>query len=101
NSKADHFSVSIKGLDMSRLHAVLQSRDIQFQDYPSGRDTGVNDPDGIRTQLSPEDGWSLLNPTTFLAETVAIPEKSIFEPIRLDHVLVNVTDVDKSAAFYR
>jgi catechol 2,3-dioxygenase-like lactoylglutathione lyase family enzyme len=99
--KVDHFSIAIRGLDMPRLHAHLAQRAIEYQDYPSGRDTGVNDPDAIRTQLSPEDGWSLLNPATFLAETVAFPEKAIFEPSHLMHVLLNVTDVDGSAAFYQ
>src|SRR6476646_11379417 len=69
-ARVDHFSVAIKSLNMPKLHAVLDQRGVMYQDYPSGRDTGVNDPDGIRLQLSPEDGWSLLNPATFPTEAV-------------------------------
>ena len=94
-------SVAVKRLEMVKLHAFLEQRGVIYQDYPSGRDTGVNDPDGIRTQLSPEDGWSLLNPANFIPETVPMPEEPIFRPMALDHVLLNVTDPEKSAAFYQ
>src|SRR3954465_7119575 len=63
--RVDHFSVSIKGLDMPKLHAFLEQRGVMFQDYPSGRDTGITDADAIRTQLSPENGWSVLNTANF------------------------------------
>jgi catechol 2,3-dioxygenase-like lactoylglutathione lyase family enzyme len=98
--RVDHFSAAIKRLDMARLHSFLADRGVTYQDYPSGRDTGVNDPDGIRLQLSPEDGWSLLNPTNFPVETVRIQEDPIFRPTGLDHILLNVTDPERSAAFY-
>src|SRR5438105_10660555 len=57
--KVDHVSVSIKSLEMQKLHAFLDQRGVAYQDYPSGRDTAVVDSDGIRLQLSPENGWSL------------------------------------------
>src|SRR6185369_13661239 len=82
--KVDHTSVAIKGLDMSKLHAFLEQRGVAYQDYPSGRDTAVVDPDGIRVQLSPENGWSFLNPATFLAEKIAMTEEPIFRPVGLD-----------------
>jgi catechol 2,3-dioxygenase-like lactoylglutathione lyase family enzyme len=99
--RVDHFSVAIKRLDMAKLHAFLDQRGVAYQDYPSGRDSGVNDPDGIRLQLSPEDGWSLLNPSTFIPETPPMQEEPIFRPAALDHVLLNVADPEKSAAFYQ
>jgi len=99
--QVDHVSAAIKGLDMTKLHAFLQQRGVVYQDYPSGRDTAVLDPDGTRLQLSPEDGWGLLNPATFLPEGIALPEASIFRAVGLDHVLFNVTDVEKSVAHYQ
>lgn len=99
--RADHFSVAVKKLDMAKLHSVLERRGVMYQDYPSGRDTGVNDPDGIRLQLSPEDGWSLLNPATFPPETVSMQEAPVFSAVGLDHVLLNVTDPEKSVAHYQ
>jgi catechol 2,3-dioxygenase-like lactoylglutathione lyase family enzyme len=99
--KVDHTSVAIKGLDMPKLHAFLEQRGIAFQDYPSGRDTAVVDVDGIRLQLSPENGWSLLNPATFLAEEIAMTEEPIFRPSGMDHIVLNVKEPEKSVVFYQ
>jgi catechol 2,3-dioxygenase-like lactoylglutathione lyase family enzyme len=99
--RVDHYSVSIKNLEMPKLHAFLDQRGVAYQDYPSGRDTGVTDPEGIRTQLSPENGWRFINTPNFPDETVAIPDEPIFRPSGLDIVLVNVSDPEKSLAFYQ
>jgi len=99
--RVDHTSIAIKGLDMPKLHAFLEQRDIAYQDYPSGRDTAVVDADGIRLQLSPENGWSLLNPANFLPEEIAMSEEPIFHPAGMDHVVLNVKQPEKSVAFYQ
>jgi catechol 2,3-dioxygenase-like lactoylglutathione lyase family enzyme len=99
--RVDHFSVSVKRLDMPKLHAFLEQRGVMFQDYPSGRDTGITDSDGIRTQLSPEDGWSFLNTPNFPAEEVAVTGEPIFHPTGLNHILLSVGDLEKSIAFYQ
>jgi catechol 2,3-dioxygenase-like lactoylglutathione lyase family enzyme len=99
--KVDHTSLAIKGLDMPKLHAFLEQRGIAWQDYPSGRDTAVVDADGIRLQLSPENGWSLLNPANFLPEEIAMTEEPIFRPVGMDHVVLNVKELEKSVAFYQ
>ena len=67
---------------MPKLHAFLEQRGVMFQDYPSGRDTGITDADGIRTQLSPEDGWSFLNTPNFPAEDVLLQGEPYFAPSR-------------------
>jgi catechol 2,3-dioxygenase-like lactoylglutathione lyase family enzyme len=74
--RVDHFSASIKRLDMPKLHSILAERGVAYQDYRSGRDTGVNDPDGTRLQLSPEDGWSLLKGSRLLKWPV-LPSSAI------------------------
>jgi len=99
--QVDHVSLAIKSLDMMKLHALLEQRDVIFQDYPSGRDTAVLDPDGTRLQLSPENGWSLLNPANFKPEAVAVTEGPIFRATGLDHVVFNVTNVAKAEAHYQ
>jgi catechol 2,3-dioxygenase-like lactoylglutathione lyase family enzyme len=99
--RVDHFSVAVKRLDMPKLHAFLEQRGVMFQDYPSGRDTGITDSDGIRTQLSPEDGWSFLNTPNFPGEEIAVRDEPMFHPIGLNHILLNVADLEKSTAFYQ
>jgi len=96
----DHVSVAIRNIDMARVHALLESRAIAYRDYPSGRDTAILDGDGIRTQLSPSDGWSLLRPPTFAPEAIVLREESVFRPTGIEHVLLNVTDPEASARFY-
>src|SRR6185369_2146265 len=98
--RVDHVSAAIRKLEMPNLHSFLEQQGIPYSDYPSGRDTGVNDADGARLQLSPEDGWSLLNPATFLAEAVTIAAEPIFRPAGIDHVLLNVSNLEQSVAFY-
>src|SRR5262245_3882999 len=98
--RVDHVSAAIKRLDMPKLHSLLEARGVAYQDYPSGRDTGVTDPEGFRLQLSPENGWSLLNPSNFPPENVTMQEEPIFQPSGLDHVLLNVSDPEKAAGFY-
>ncbi len=96
----DHVSVAIRNIEMRGVHAVLDGRGIAYRDYPSGRDTAIVDADGIRTQLSPQNGWSFLKPPTFAADTVALKEEAVFRPTGIDHVLLNVADPETSARFY-
>jgi catechol 2,3-dioxygenase-like lactoylglutathione lyase family enzyme len=97
----DHFSVAIRKLEMPALHSYLEQRGVAYQDYPSGRDTGITDADGIRTQLSPENGWGLLDPSRFLPEATPIQDEPVFRAASLDHVLLNVANLETSVAFYQ
>ena len=96
----DHVSVAIRNIDMARVHDLLGSRGIAYRDYPSGRDTAVVDADGIRTQLSPENGWSVLTPPTFVPDAVTLRQEPVFSPVGIEHVLLGVADLDTSARFY-
>jgi len=96
----DHVSVAIRDIDMQRVHELLDSRGIAYRDYPSGRDTAIVDGDGIRTQLSPSNGWSFLKAPTFVPDTVPLREEPIFRPAGIEHVLLNVADPEASARFY-
>jgi catechol 2,3-dioxygenase-like lactoylglutathione lyase family enzyme len=96
----DHVSVAIRNIEMPRVHAALDSRGIAYRDYPSGRDTAVLDADGIRTQLSPPNGWSFLKPPTFVPDSVVLREDPVFRPAGIEHVLLNVADPEASARFY-
>src|ERR1700722_14911612 len=88
----DHVSVAIRNIEMARVHNFLDSRGIAYRDYPSGRDTAIVDGDGVRTQLSPENGWSLLRPPAFAPDAVVLREQAVFRPTGIEHVLLNVAD---------
>jgi catechol 2,3-dioxygenase-like lactoylglutathione lyase family enzyme len=96
----DHVSVAIRNIEMARVHAFLDSQGIEYRDYPSGRDTAIVDGDGIRTQLSPQNGWSVLKPPTFVTDAVVLQEEAVFRPKGIEHVLLNVADPEASVRFY-
>jgi catechol 2,3-dioxygenase-like lactoylglutathione lyase family enzyme len=96
----DHFSVGIEGFVVADIHAWLKQRAIAYRDYPSGKDLNVDDPDGIHIQLSADNTWADMK--NRLASPEASPEVAnpIFQPTGLDHILLNVSDLPKSVAFY-
>jgi catechol 2,3-dioxygenase-like lactoylglutathione lyase family enzyme len=101
----DHFSAGIEGFQIAEIHAYLEQRGIAYKDYPSGKDLNVTDPDGIHVQLSADNTWSQLATNTASPEP-ALPGSGpaegqpIFRPTGLDHILLNVSDPERSAAFY-
>ena len=99
-ARVDHFSAGIGDYDIANLHSYLQGRGIAYRDFPSGRDLNVIDPDGIRVQLSSENSWAPLEGKTALRETDGLSEAPIFQATCLDHILLNVSDPEKSAGFY-
>ncbi|HEX5431567.1 MAG TPA: VOC family protein, partial [Bryobacteraceae bacterium] len=58
------------------------------------------DPDGIHVQLSSANSWAQLQGSTASPESAAAVQDPIFGPNGLDHILLNVSDPEKSAAFY-
>jgi catechol 2,3-dioxygenase-like lactoylglutathione lyase family enzyme len=98
--RVDHFCAGIPGFQIAAAHEYLQQAGIAFRDYPSGRDLAVTDPNGTRTQLAADKGWSALAGGTASAESVVLGAEPIFRPAGLDHILLNVADQEKAAAFY-
>ncbi|HEY2843299.1 MAG TPA: VOC family protein, partial [Bryobacteraceae bacterium] len=101
--RVDHFCAGIPTFDVAAVHAILDAKGVPYRDFPSGKDLAVADPDGTRLQLATDKGWALLlggtaSPDTALAEAVA--GEPIFRPTGIEHILLNVTDPEKSAAFY-
>jgi catechol 2,3-dioxygenase-like lactoylglutathione lyase family enzyme len=96
----DHFSAGIDGFRIADIHAYLEQRGVAYKDYPSGKDLNVTDPDGIRVQLSADNTWSQLAGGTASPESSEAGTQPIFRPTGLDHILLNVSDPEKSAAFY-
>src|ERR1700676_5082502 len=96
----DHFCAGIAGFDVAAVHTYLTGKSVAYRDFPSGKDLAVPDPDGIRLQLATDNGWAQLLGGTASPETVSMGSEPVFHPTGIDHILLNVTDPEKSAAFY-
>ena len=44
--RIDHVCLGVENFNIDEVHAYLTAKGLTYRDYPSGRDTGVNDPDG-------------------------------------------------------
>jgi catechol 2,3-dioxygenase-like lactoylglutathione lyase family enzyme len=98
--RVDHYCAGIEGFDIAAVHSYLGEKGIAFRDFPSGKDLAVTDPDGIRTQLATNNGWAQLALGTAAPESVPAGAGPVFRATGLDHVLLNVSDMEKSVAFY-
>jgi catechol 2,3-dioxygenase-like lactoylglutathione lyase family enzyme len=96
----DHFCAGIPGFEVAAAHSYLDAKGVAYRDFPSGKDLAVTDPDGARLQLAADNGWPQLLGGTASPESLAISGEPVFRPTGLDHILLNVTDPEKSAAFY-
>jgi catechol 2,3-dioxygenase-like lactoylglutathione lyase family enzyme len=96
----DHFCAGAPGFKVADVHTFLEAQGIAYKDYPSGRDLAVTDPDGTRLQLASDNGWNLLLGGTASPETTPITGDPIFRPVGLDHILLNVTEPERSAEFF-
>jgi catechol 2,3-dioxygenase-like lactoylglutathione lyase family enzyme len=96
----DHFSAGIEGFQIADIHTYLEQRGIAYRDYPSGKDLNVTDPDGIHVQLSADNTWSQLQSGTASPEPGDSGAQPIFRATGLDHILLNVSDPEKSTTFY-
>lgn len=96
----DHFCAGIPGFDVASVHSYLDGKGIAYRDFPSGKDLAVTDPDGTRLQLATDNGWAQLLTGTASPEAISIGGEPVFRPTGIDHILLNVTDPEKSAAFY-
>lgn len=98
--RVDHVCAGIPKFDVAAVHAYLDTKGVTYRDFPSGKDLAVTDPDGTRLQLATDNGWAQLLGGTASPETISTGGEPIFRPTGIDHILLNVTDPEKSAAFY-
>jgi catechol 2,3-dioxygenase-like lactoylglutathione lyase family enzyme len=98
--RIDHACVGIDNFDIAAVHAHITAQGLTYRDYPSGRDTGVNDPDGTRLQFSSANGWTSLAAQTASPEVRELREARLFQPLMLTGVQVNVTDLARASSYY-
>ena len=94
----NHFCPGIVNFDLAATKHALDQMGIQYREA-TGVGLFVPDPDGTLVQLWTENSWSQLGET---ATPAAIPSQGepLLRPTGIDHILVNVSNVEKSTAFY-
>jgi catechol 2,3-dioxygenase-like lactoylglutathione lyase family enzyme len=78
------------------MRAELKTQGLNLAGQPGFN--AVTDPDGIRMQFMATPGGLL---QTIIPSTRVTQDDAICEAVGLDHVVLHVPDVEKSAAFYR
>lgn len=95
--RVDHICPGVEGFQMADVEHYLEGRGVGFRKTDLG--PFVTDPDGIQIQLWTEGSWSLaIRPAT--PESFPADGEPIFRPTGLEHILLDVTDPEKSAGFY-
>jgi len=94
----NHFCPGIVNFDLAATKHALDQMGIQYREA-TGVGLFVPDPDGTLVQLWTENSWSHLGETAAPA-AIPSPGEPLIRPTGIDHILVNVSNVEKSAAFY-
>jgi len=94
----NHFCPGILNFDRAATQHALDQMGIQYREA-TGVGLFVPDPDGTLVQLWTENSWNRLGET---AAPAAIPSQGepLLRPTGIDHILVNVSNLEKSTAFY-
>jgi catechol 2,3-dioxygenase-like lactoylglutathione lyase family enzyme len=95
--RVDHICPGVEPFQMADVEHYLEGRGVGFRKTDLG--PFVTDPDGIQIQLWTEGSWSLaIRPA--MPESFPMDGEPIFRPSGLEHILLDVTDPEKSAGFY-
>lgn len=95
-ARIDHFCATVESYRLDDMRTELKTQGINL----AGTDgfNAVTDPDGIRMQFMATPGGLL---PTIIASTRVTQDDAVCEAVGLDHVVLRVPDVEKSAEFYR
>jgi catechol 2,3-dioxygenase-like lactoylglutathione lyase family enzyme len=94
--RVDHICAGIVGFSQAGAKSYLDERGISSRETNVGR--YVTDPDGTQVQLWAQDSWKELSNASPEAGAAGA---SVFRPLGLDHILLRVSDMEKSADFYQ
>jgi catechol 2,3-dioxygenase-like lactoylglutathione lyase family enzyme len=99
----NHFCPGIVNFDLAATKSKLDQMGIKYREAPP---VGlfVPDPDGTLLQLWTENSWSRLGETAApdaMRDAPPMRGEPLLRPTAIDHILINVSDVSKSVAFYQ
>jgi catechol 2,3-dioxygenase-like lactoylglutathione lyase family enzyme len=95
-ARIDHFCATVEDYRLDEMRAELKTQGLILAGQPGFN--AVTDPDGIRMQFMATPGGLL---QTIIPSTRVTQDDAICEAVGLDHVVLQVPDLEKSAAFYR
>src|SRR4029079_14021648 len=95
-ARIDHFCATVEGYRLEEMRTELAPQGIRLTGSPDFN--ALTDPDGIRMQFMATPGGLL---PTIIASTRVTQDDAISEAVGLDHVVLHVPDLEKSAGFYR
>jgi catechol 2,3-dioxygenase-like lactoylglutathione lyase family enzyme len=96
SGRIDHFCATVEDYRLDDMRAELTTQGIKLTGAPGYN--SVTDPDGIRMQFMATPGGLL---PTIIPSTRVTQDDAICEAVGLDHVVLRVPDLEKSAGFYR
>ena len=94
-ARIDHFCATVEDYRLDEMRAELKTLGLNLAGAPGFN--AVTDPDGIRMQFMATPGGLL---PTIIPSTRVTQDDAICEAVGLDHVVLQVPDLEKSAAFY-
>jgi catechol 2,3-dioxygenase-like lactoylglutathione lyase family enzyme len=94
----NHFCPGIVNFDLAATKRALDQMGIRYRET-AGVGLFVPDPDGTLVQLWTENSWNRVGET---AVPVTIPARGEppLRPTGIDHILINVSNLEKGTAFY-
>ena len=95
-ARIDHFCATVEDYRLDDMRAEVKTHGFNLVGAPGFN--AVSDPDGIRMQLMATPGGLL---QTIIPSTRVTQDDAICEAVGLDHVVLQVPDIEKSAGFYR
>lgn len=95
-ARMDHFCATVEAYRLEDMRAELEPQGINLRGAAGYN--SVTDPDGIRMQFMATPGGLL---PTIIPSTRVTQDDAICEAVGLDHVVLRVSDLEKSADFYR
>ncbi len=95
-ARVDHFCATVEDYRLDDMRTELAAQGIKLTGTAGYN--SVTDPDGIRMQFMATPGGLL---PTIIPSTRVTQDDAICEAVGLDHVILRVPDVEKSAEFYR
>jgi catechol 2,3-dioxygenase-like lactoylglutathione lyase family enzyme len=95
-ARIDHFCATVEDYRLEEMRTELKTHGLNLAG--SAGFNAVTDPDGIRMQFMATPGGLL---QTIIPSTRVTQDDAICEAVGLDHVVLQVPDLERSAGYYR